>query len=332
MRQFLVSTSILLCLIPLTGCFARRLGFQPKVAPEITAATTDPILSGNWLQTYQNQIKAGTCADQATKPINGNCPDGTAYTDFAKSLRNSYIEAIRAKIDDNYRTFKVSLYSGNAVFGMAADWAVIGLSGAGSVVADAGLKSILAVASGGVTGANSSYQKEVLNQQNTLAVAAAMEASRSNQYLAISQGEAMDVTKYSLEDALVNLRQYYDAGTMLGGLLYIQGQMQNQAQNNQKTSQGLKAGPLTITTKALSAGIVGTPYSVTLSASGGSAPYTWKIIGSLPAGLTLTERTGVISGTPTAATTSSLTVQAADSSSPAQTASADLSILVNSSH
>ncbi len=294
MRQFLVSNLILLCLMPETGCFARRFGFQPKVSPEITAAAADPLLENDkkdktnqndknqgrtWLKKYQDQIASGTCAD-GVKQTSGKCSDDTAYSDYTKSLRNPYIEAIRAKIDDNYRTFKVSLYSGNAIFGLASDWAVIGLSGAGSVVTDTALKSILAVAAGGVTGATASYQKQVLNQQNTLAVAAAMEAARSNQYLPISQGEAMDITKYSLEDALVELRQYYDAGTMLGGLLYIQGQMQNQAQNNQKNSQGLKAGPLMIVTKALSSAIAGTPYSATLVASGGNLPYTWKISGS----------------------------------------------------
>jgi hypothetical protein len=32
-------------------------------------------------------------------------------------------------------------------------------------------------------------------------------------------------------------------------------------------------------------GLVGTPYSVTLSAAGGTPPYTWQLIGSLPQGL-----------------------------------------------
>ena len=48
--------------------------------------------------------------------------------------------------------------------------------------------------------------------------------------------------------------------------------------------------------------------------------------GSLPAGLSLDASTGVIGGTPMAAGTSSFTVQATDSSSPTQTAVANLSI------
>ena len=41
------------------------------------------------------------------------------------------------------------------------------------------------------------------------------------------------------------------------------------------------------------------PYSVTLTASGGTAPYTWSPGGSLPQGLVLDPATGTISGTPT---------------------------------
>ena len=47
----------------------------------------------------------------------------------------------------------------------------------------------------------------------------------------------------------------------------------------------------------------------TLAATGGTTPYTWSVsAGSLPAGLTLTAETGVISGTPTTAATSTFTV------------------------
>jgi hypothetical protein len=84
--------------------------------------------------------------------------------------------------------------------------------------------------------------------------------------------------------------------------------------------------PLTITTSALPNGQVGAAYAATLAASGGAPSYTWSIsTGSLPAGLTLSAG-GVISGTATASGTFHFTVQVADSSSPAQTATASFSI------
>ena len=64
------------------------------------------------------------------------------------------------------------------------------------------------------------------------------------------------------------------------------------------------SGP-TVTTTSLPSGTVGSAYSATLAATGGSTPYTWAQTsgGSLPDGLMLTPGTGVVAGTPTAAGT-----------------------------
>ena len=72
-------------------------------------------------------------------------------------------------------------------------------------------------------------------------------------------------------------------------------------------------GPVTIATSALAAGQVGTAYSQTVTATGGNPPYTWGVTaGGLPVGLTLNSSTGIIAGTPTAAGTSSFTLQVSD--------------------
>ncbi|MFA9380997.1 MAG: S-layer homology domain-containing protein, partial [Acetanaerobacterium sp.] len=69
----------------------------------------------------------------------------------------------------------------------------------------------------------------------------------------------------------------------------------------------------TITTTSLDEGVVGTAYSQLLAATG-DTPITWSIdSGDLPDGLTLDPDTGVISGTPTADGTFTLTVMAENS-------------------
>src|ERR1700730_12699684 len=55
---------------------------------------------------------------------------------------------------------------------------------------------------------------------------------------------------------------------------------------------------LTITTTALPAGTTGSPYSVLLTASGGTPPYSWSAA-NLPASFTITS-SGILSGTPSA--------------------------------
>ncbi|MBD9510839.1 Ig-like domain repeat protein [Ensifer sp. ENS10] len=64
---------------------------------------------------------------------------------------------------------------------------------------------------------------------------------------------------------------------------------------------------------SLAAGTVGTAYSQTLTASGGTSPYTFSVSGTLPAGLTLSSG-GVLSGTPTVAGSYSFQIVATDSS------------------
>jgi hypothetical protein len=88
----------------------------------------------------------------------------------------------------------------------------------------------------------------------------------------------------------------------------------------------VQAAPLSITTASLPGGTVGVAYLATLTASGGTTPYTWLIPSGLPPGLTLNSSTGAISGTPTTVGTYSFTAQVADSSNPVLTATKVLSI------
>lgn len=89
-------------------------------------------------------------------------------------------------------------------------------------------------------------------------------------------------------------------------------------------------GTLTITSPAtLTPAVVGTYYSYALVASGGTAPYSWHLIGgSLPPGMFLPV-SGVLQGNPTTAGTYSFTVEVVDSASPVHFTTATLSLTVN---
>ena len=88
--------------------------------------------------------------------------------------------------------------------------------------------------------------------------------------------------------------------------------------------------PVTISTTSLPAGNVGAAYAASLVASGGTAPYTWSLAGSLPAGLSLNVFTGAISGTPTVTGTANITATVTDATNPTpQTASKTLVIVIN---
>ena len=73
---------------------------------------------------------------------------------------------------------------------------------------------------------------------------------------------------------------------------------------------------VTVSPASLPAATAGTNYSQTVSANGGTAPYTFAVTaGALPAGLNLSSA-GVLSGTPTASGSFNFTVSATDSGIP----------------
>lgn len=72
--------------------------------------------------------------------------------------------------------------------------------------------------------------------------------------------------------------------------------------------------PLVLDSKLVPNGFVGQNYSFTLSASGGTPPYTWSLSGNLPAGLTLDGTSGAITGVPQSVTSSQIEVTVTDGS------------------
>jgi hypothetical protein len=88
----------------------------------------------------------------------------------------------------------------------------------------------------------------------------------------------------------------------------------------------INPAPLALSTTSLAPATIGTPYTQTIAATGGVAPYNWSATG-LPADLTINQATGTISGTPTAAGTSQVTITVTDDAG--QVKSAQITIVVD---
>jgi trimeric autotransporter adhesin len=119
------------------------------------------------------------------------------------------------------------------------------------------------------------------------------------------------------------------AGTISGSLVLTDNTLNAIAPNYATQSIALSgtAVQITLTPATLPGGTTGTAYSQTVTAAGGTAPYTYALSsGTLPAGLTLNPGTGVLSGTPTTAGPYSFAITATDANSFTGTQSYTLTI------
>lgn len=82
----------------------------------------------------------------------------------------------------------------------------------------------------------------------------------------------------------------------------------------------INPAPLTLSTTSLAVATIGMPYTQTMGATGGVAPYTWSATG-LPSDLTIDSATGTISGVPATVGTSQVTVTVSDDAGQVETAS-----------
>ncbi len=191
---------IVLCvsLLMMTSCSS--LVYSPK----------PPLLS-----TFSTPYVADLSSPTMIKDFN-LLPDGPAKI----SRRNEIVWEIVYLTDASYRTYESGFFSGQAYVGTAGDIAVLSLDAVAAVTGTAHLKAVLAAISGGVTGARASYQKNFYDQASRDSIVQTMRANRLAQLAVIEQGMRSG-SGYTIEQALLDATDYYDAGTVIGALITI---------------------------------------------------------------------------------------------------------------
>lgn len=130
------------------------------------------------------------------------------------AYRDEVVVGRERVIDLNYYAFRKHLLAGGNLTEVGTDWAVLALSGAGTTVASAGSKAIFAAIAGGLTGARGSVEKNLYYQKTIVALVGQMEAQRKQAKLKIEQGLAVSASRYSLTEALGDVDDYYEAGSI----------------------------------------------------------------------------------------------------------------------
>lgn len=168
-----------------------------------------------------------------------------------RQWRDVVIDAHIQASNLRFRDFKQELSSQGTGFGIAADWAVLGLSAAGAV-ASGGITNALSAASAGLVGARASVNKEAYYDKTLPALIAAMEANRKAMLLQIRTAQKNnDESGYSLSAAIGDLILYEDAGSLQSAVGQITTSATNQSTATDKEIATLfQAVPVTAATQA----------------------------------------------------------------------------------
>lgn len=174
-------------------------------------------------------------------------PEGPAKV----ARRNQILYEYLWLVDNSYGNYENGFFSGQAFISTGADILNLALDTTGAVTGTAHLKSILAAASGAVTGLHASYQKNFFDQATRESIVQVMRAGRLTVRAEIEAGMAncntavvcaVSAPGYTLEQGLIDVAAYYDAGTVIGALLSISQSSAASASTARQTIRAMRAG------------------------------------------------------------------------------------------
>jgi len=154
--------------------------------------------------------------------------------DYYKKVATAPDEAARRNLRDEFVVGRLTLYNlqylkyisqfslDAATVDSALDITKIGVDLATTVTGTAETKSILGAISTGLTGSRLSLEKNFFEQKTVQALVSQMNAQRKAALVPIVEGLAQDTNKYPITTAIVDLYNYYGAGTLQGALQGIQ--------------------------------------------------------------------------------------------------------------
>jgi hypothetical protein len=156
--------------------------------------------------------------------------------------RNTIVTARIYAIDVNYHNFVRDLTTQQNVGNVGTDWVVLALSGIGATAGSAAAKAALAAASGGVVGARAAVNKDVYFNNTVTTLITTMEGQRKTVLATIYTGLQKGVADYTIYQAMADLDDYYNAGTINGALI----QLANAASEKLQTGNAQVTNALTV--------------------------------------------------------------------------------------
>ena len=136
-----------------------------------------------------------------------------------KQKRNEIVNELVYLINDYYDKYEVRWFATSSGIGAVADIATLSLDTIVAASSGKQIRTILAAVSTGIGGSRLALEKDVLKNQSISVIIHTMRATRNKQYSDLQlKLKAQSTTDYPLEEALVDVQNYFHAGTVLGAL------------------------------------------------------------------------------------------------------------------
>lgn len=134
-----------------------------------------------------------------------------------KPCRNKILSAEMVGIDINFSEFERKVFKENREISFLTTVTTLGLTTAGAMTGAPALSGIAT----GIVGSKEAFDKEILLDQAKNAIHTQMRALRQTVANRIRYGMKQSFDEYPLDTALIDIEEYYNAGTLLGAFVGI---------------------------------------------------------------------------------------------------------------
>jgi hypothetical protein len=155
-------------------------------------------------------------------------------------LRDQILNARILAIDLNFHNFEQAVAGENVRANLYSDIAVITAGTAGALVPAASTARLLSALAAGITGARGAVNKDVFFDKTLQVLLVQMQSSRKEVLTKLVTGMSQSPEIYSLMQGLIDIEDYYDAGTIPGALQAISVQAGVSAQSSAAQLKALK--------------------------------------------------------------------------------------------
>ena len=141
------------------------------------------------------------------------------FPSVMKQKRNSILSSLILLIDIHHNQYERNLYQTRAAITSSMDIAVLGLTSAATIAGGEGTKAILAAIATGLNGSRLALEKNFIFEHTTPILLKEMRMNRNFKLNDIKKHMIDDsVEVYTLEQGLVDIYQYFNAGTIIDAM------------------------------------------------------------------------------------------------------------------